>query len=55
MYVGDMMYVGYTRRLCTCVCVCAYVCARVRFYFVRVPNETDITKYLDFEEFLQQS
>ena len=35
--------------------MCVYVCARVRLYFVRVPNETDTTKYLDFEEFLQQS
>ena len=35
--------------------MCVYVCARVRLYFVHVPNETDTTKYLDFEEFLQQS
>jgi len=54
MYVGDVMYVCYVRRLCTCVCtfVRVYVCT---LYFVRVPNETKTTKYWDFEEFLQQS
>ena len=35
--------------------MCVYVFARIRLYFVRVPNETDTTNYLDFEEFLQES
>ena len=56
------MYVCYIRMLCTYVMYVCYVRVCVRtyvrvyvLYFVRVPNETDTTKYLDFEEFLQQS